>query len=177
MQIHLKHFNRHLECIDVSFNPENGANSTIKKQTDRQSDYCNPLAHARLPKNFALAYLKDSIIYNFVPTQKLHLKSREQTTVTNYLSYLLHLECLCTSLMLPHRTSLCNALISPHFRGVRRDLCGSVLLNVSSSPTTTGATFTLNPRYCLAGQMSHQLLFFLCSRSSQAHADSKIIIF
>ena len=37
--------NRHLECIDVSFNPENGAFYTIKKQTDRQSDYCNPLAH------------------------------------------------------------------------------------------------------------------------------------
>ena len=46
--LHLKHLNRHLECTDVSFNPENGAFSTIKnRQTYRQSDYCNPLAHAR----------------------------------------------------------------------------------------------------------------------------------
>ena len=30
--------NRHLECTDVSFNPENGAFSTIKKKTDRQTD-------------------------------------------------------------------------------------------------------------------------------------------
>ena len=29
--IHLKDLNRHLECIDVSFNPENGAFSKIKK--------------------------------------------------------------------------------------------------------------------------------------------------
>ena len=36
--LHLKHLNRHLECIDVIFNPENGAFSTIKKQTDRQTD-------------------------------------------------------------------------------------------------------------------------------------------
>ena len=42
-----KHLNRHLECIDVIFNPENGAFSKIKKRvSDRQSDYCNPLAHA-----------------------------------------------------------------------------------------------------------------------------------
>ena len=29
--LHLKDFNRHLECTDVSFNPENGAFSKIKK--------------------------------------------------------------------------------------------------------------------------------------------------
>ena len=46
--LHLKDLNCHLECTDVSFNPENGAFSKIKKwQTDRHSDYCNPLAHAR----------------------------------------------------------------------------------------------------------------------------------
>ena len=45
--LHLKHLNRHLECIDVSFYPENGAFSKIKKRvSDRQRDYCNPLAHA-----------------------------------------------------------------------------------------------------------------------------------
>ena len=38
----------HLECIDVSFNPENCAFSKIKKRvSDRHSNYCNPLAHAR----------------------------------------------------------------------------------------------------------------------------------
>ena len=32
--------NRHLECTDVSFNPENGAFSKIKKwHTDRQTDW------------------------------------------------------------------------------------------------------------------------------------------
>ena len=58
--LHLKDLNRHLECTDVSFNPENGAFSRMEKwhtdrltecQTDRltdwQSDYCIPLAHAR----------------------------------------------------------------------------------------------------------------------------------
>ena len=29
--LHLKDLNRHLECSDVSFNPENGAFSKIKK--------------------------------------------------------------------------------------------------------------------------------------------------
>ena len=33
---------------DVSFNPENGAFSRMENRvSDRQSDYCNPLAHAR----------------------------------------------------------------------------------------------------------------------------------
>ena len=33
---------------DVSFNPENGAFSRMEKGvSDRQSDYCNPHAHAR----------------------------------------------------------------------------------------------------------------------------------
>ena len=34
--LHLKDLNRHIECTDVSFNPENGAFSKIKKtgQTD-----------------------------------------------------------------------------------------------------------------------------------------------
>ena len=47
--LHLKHLNRHLECTDVSFNPENGAFSTIKKQTD--NDYCNPLRACALRVN------------------------------------------------------------------------------------------------------------------------------
>ena len=32
---------------DVSFNPENGAFSRMEHRVSRQSDYCNPLAHAR----------------------------------------------------------------------------------------------------------------------------------
>ena len=36
--LHLKDLNRHLECTDVSFNPENGAFSKIKKVTHRQTD-------------------------------------------------------------------------------------------------------------------------------------------
>ena len=43
-----KDLNRHLECTDVNFNPENGAFSKITqidRQTHRQSDYCSPLAH------------------------------------------------------------------------------------------------------------------------------------
>ena len=34
--LHLKDLNRHLECTDVSFNPENGAFSKI--ETDRQTN-------------------------------------------------------------------------------------------------------------------------------------------
>ena len=40
----LKDLNRRLECTDVSFNPENG-------ETDRQSDYCNPLRARALRVN------------------------------------------------------------------------------------------------------------------------------
>ena len=46
--LHLKHFNRHLECIDVSFNPENGAFSTIKKQTDRHTDKVTTVTLSRM---------------------------------------------------------------------------------------------------------------------------------
>ena len=46
--LHLKHLNRHLECIDVIFNPENGAFSTIKKQTDRQTDKVTTVTLSRM---------------------------------------------------------------------------------------------------------------------------------
>ena len=58
-----KHLNRHLECTDVGFNPENGAFSTItNRQTDRQSDYCNPLEHARRGLSFIKAINGETII-------------------------------------------------------------------------------------------------------------------
>ena len=47
----LKDLNRHLECTDVSFNNETAPSPKSKSDTqtdrhaDRQSDYCNPLAH------------------------------------------------------------------------------------------------------------------------------------
>ena len=44
------YINRHLDCTDVSFNPKTAPSPKLKvthRQTDRQSDYCNPLAHAR----------------------------------------------------------------------------------------------------------------------------------
>ena len=46
--LHLKHLNRHLECTDVSFNPENGAFSTIKKKTDRQTDKVTTVTLSRM---------------------------------------------------------------------------------------------------------------------------------
>ena len=46
--LHLKHLNRHLECTDVSFNSENGAFSTIKKQTDRQTDKVTTVTLSRM---------------------------------------------------------------------------------------------------------------------------------
>ena len=36
--LHLKDLNCHLFCTDVSFNPENGIFSLIKKVTDRQTE-------------------------------------------------------------------------------------------------------------------------------------------
>ena len=46
--LHLKHLNRHLECIDVNFKPENGAFSKIKnRQTHRQTTTVTLSAHAR----------------------------------------------------------------------------------------------------------------------------------
>ena len=44
--LHLKHLNCHLECTDVSFNPENGAISTVKKQTDKVTTVTLSRMHA-----------------------------------------------------------------------------------------------------------------------------------
>ena len=44
--VKVKDLNRHLECTEVSFNPENGA-FVIHRLTDRQSDYCNHLTEGK----------------------------------------------------------------------------------------------------------------------------------
>ena len=46
--LHLKDLNRHLECTDLSFNPENCTFSTIKKQADTQTDKVTTVTLSRM---------------------------------------------------------------------------------------------------------------------------------